>query len=134
LQKNLRALIERLRLSTSVGIESVGAEQRERIFAASDVFALNTAYEGFPHAILEAMASGLPVVTTDAGGNSELMQDGVNGFLFRYDDAEALTRLLVMLARDGAMRKRIAGEGRKTASQFTVEKMVSETIKTLSSV
>jgi glycosyltransferase involved in cell wall biosynthesis len=57
-----------------------------------DVFVLPSIIEGFSLAILEAMALGLPVVCTDAGGNAEAVRDGVNGFLFRPGDSNALAR------------------------------------------
>src|SRR3990167_2906275 len=65
---------------------------------AADLFVLNTSYEGFSHQILEAMALGVPIVTTDAGGNPELIEDGKEGFLVKFNDKEALkTKILEIL-------------------------------------
>ena len=53
----------------------------EKLYAAADIFALPTIYDPFSNATLEAMASGLPVITTRNNGVAELMQDGEEGFV-----------------------------------------------------
>jgi glycosyltransferase involved in cell wall biosynthesis len=61
---------------------------------AADVFALATAREGCCNAVLEALAVGVPVVTTPVGDNAEFVADGRNGYLFPVDDSAALTKAL----------------------------------------
>ncbi len=99
-----------------------------RYLAAADVFVLNTAYEGFSHQVLESMAAGLPVLTTPAGGNAELVADGENGLLFPYNDQRALLDKLCMLLEDAKLRRRLAAAGRRTAAQFSPERMLAELI------
>lgn len=68
--------------------------------AAADAFCLATAREGCSNAILEALACGVPVVTTRVGGNADLIRDGVNGFLVPYFDASAFAEaILAALSR-----------------------------------
>jgi glycosyltransferase involved in cell wall biosynthesis len=76
--------------------------------AAADVFALPSYAEGFSNALLEAMASGLPAVVTDVGGNAEALVDGAGGVLVPAGDVAALTRALAGIARD---RERLAAMG-----------------------
>jgi glycosyltransferase involved in cell wall biosynthesis len=57
---------------------------------AADVFALGTAREGCCNAVLEALATGLPVVTTPAGDNAWFVEEGINGHLVPVDDASAM--------------------------------------------
>lgn len=59
-------------------------------YAAADLFCLATRSEGWANVLLEAMASGVPVVTTDAGGNAEIVRDGRDGLLVRFGDARGL--------------------------------------------
>ena len=59
-----------------------------------DVFVLPSLAEGISNTILEAMATGLPVIATRVGGNVELVRDGENGALFDAGDAAALKRVL----------------------------------------
>ncbi len=108
-----------------------GAVEREalmRYLEAADAFALNTRYEGFSHALLEAMAVGVPVVTTPVGGNVEIVEDGINGLLVKPDDTRALAAALIRVLADSALNRRLAAGGRQTLTRFTKERMLSELI------
>jgi mannosyltransferase len=78
---------------------------------AADVFALGTEREGCCNAVLEALACGVPVVTTPAGDNAWFVKDGVNGFIVPVDDAGAMEAALARtLARADWDRNRISRE------------------------
>lgn len=109
-------------------------EELKTYLAAADVFVLNTAYEGFSHQILEAMATGAPVITTNAGGNPELVKQGENGFMVKYNDELNLTEAIKALFEHQDIREKFIEEGKKTAEKFTVQKMADETIETLNSL
>lgn len=70
----------------------------------NDVYILSTHYEGLPIGIIEAMSYGLPVIATDVGGNSELVIDNNNGFLFRTEN-ELVERLSYFLKNPKAIKK-----------------------------
>ena len=94
--------------------------------AASDCFVLNTGYEGLSHLLLETLAVGTPVVTTNVGGNPELINEE-RGVLVRYDAEEELIRTIIstLSAREAALAR--AKAGKDFAQGFTVERMVGET-------
>ena len=90
-----------------------------------DAFVLPSLAEGISNTILEAMASGLPVVATAVGGNPELVTGGVTGGIVPSDDVDALAARLVTLARDrdGARRMGDAGRG-EVERRFSLPAMV----------
>lgn len=97
-----------------------------RIISALDVYVLPSLWEGLPLALLEAMAMGKPVVATRVGGNPEIVEDGVNGFIVPPKDATALERALLQICRDDVFRQRVRTINRdKFESQFSLQAMVS---------
>jgi glycosyltransferase involved in cell wall biosynthesis len=95
------------------------------LMAAADALVLPSVREGLSNVILEAMATGLPVVASRAGGNIELIEDGVDGLLFDVGDPARLARNVAQLAADAALRMRLAQAARfKVATKFSVPAMV----------
>lgn len=82
-----------------------------------DIGVISSDSEGFCNSLLEYMASGLPVVATSVGGNTELVQDGVNGFLVPGGDHRALAEKLCVLLGDGRLRKDMGEQGRRIIAQ-----------------
>jgi glycosyltransferase involved in cell wall biosynthesis len=100
-------------------------------FKASKVFVLNTGYEGLSHMLLEAMACGLPIVTTNVCGNPEVITDGENGLLVEYNDKEQLKSAILRVWRDEGLRNKFIQNGYKTLEKFRLETMINETINVL---
>ncbi|MDX2080442.1 MAG: glycosyltransferase family 4 protein [Terrimicrobiaceae bacterium] len=99
-----------------------------RIFAAADVFVLPTWYDPFSNACLEALAAGLPVVTTQANGCAEILTPGVHGSVVDPGDALAIAEQLDF------WKKRAAGAGpacRELAAGFSIQRNVTETLAVL---
>jgi len=93
--------------------------------AAMDVFLMTSEFEGFPIALVEAMAMGRPVVSTDVGGVSEAIGEEETGLLAPAGDDGALARHVVALLEDAPRRKAMAVRASSRArSEFTVERMV----------
>jgi glycosyltransferase involved in cell wall biosynthesis len=69
-------------------------EQMEDILAIADLFLLTSEYESFGLAALEAMAAGMPVVSTNAGGLGEIMVQGVTGYMSNVGDVDSMSLLL----------------------------------------
>lgn len=96
--------------------------------AAMDLFVLTSDTEGMPNAVMEAMASSLPVVATRVGGTPELVEDGLTGRLVPRGDLETLCERVVSLLEDAATRGRMGEAGReKMAREYSVAAMVSAT-------
>lgn len=93
-----------------------------------DILVLPSLWEGLPNVILEAMASGLPVVATGVGGVPEIVVDNVTGFLVPPRQPEALSNAILRLVRDPDLRNRMGQAGRQRVQEhFSVDRMVMET-------
>jgi L-malate glycosyltransferase len=85
--------------------------------------------EGLTRAIIEAMAQGVPVVVTRAGGLPEMVEDGVSGFIVDVDDAEMLADRIVRLAKDPELRQRMGrAAGLRQQTMFHVDTTVDRTL------
>jgi len=119
LSPDIRARIDATGLSAQVDhLGPVPLQARRRFFERADVFVLPTYAEGTPIAVLEAMAAGLPVITTPVGGIPELIEDGVDGLLVPPGDDEALASRLALLLGDAALRRRLGERARRRALDF----------------
>jgi GT2 family glycosyltransferase/glycosyltransferase involved in cell wall biosynthesis len=81
-------------------------------YSAADVFACTSRIESFPRVILEAMAAGLPIVTTPVYGIVEQVQENINALFYRPGDSGALAERLGDLVRDADLRRRLAENSR----------------------
>lgn len=99
--------------------------------ASAKIFVLNTAYEGFSHLLLEAMAMGVPVVTTPVGGNIELITDGKNGLFVPQGDVKAIAATIERVFGDEALAKRLSEAGKSRVAEFSDERMLKELQKVL---
>lgn len=101
-----------------------GASKR-RLLARASVFVLPSYSEGLPMALLEAMAAGMPVVTTPVGGIVDLVRNGIDGLLVAPGDAEALAAALDRLLGDDALRDTLGRSAReRVANHCSVDEVV----------
>ncbi len=102
--------------------------------ASANVFALNTAYEGFSHLLLEAMAMGVPIITTPVGGNVELIADGKNGLFVPQGDVRSLADTIERVLKDDHLARQLSTAGKSRVAEFSDEKMLRELQIVLSSL
>lgn len=97
------------------------------LLTSSDIFVQSSLVEGISNTILEAMASGLPVVATDVGGNSELVEERVTGLLVPPQDVEQLKKALQYYCEDKARRREHGLNGRlRVERHFSLNKMIEQ--------
>jgi 1,2-diacylglycerol 3-alpha-glucosyltransferase len=118
--ENLRGLAQALGLGDAVRFTGpVPYEEVPGILASCDVFATASVTEVHPLSVIEAMASGLPVVGIVGPGLSDTVEDGVDGLLTR-NDAAAFSAQLTRLLLDAALRKRMGEAARRKSRQYSI--------------
>jgi glycosyltransferase involved in cell wall biosynthesis len=94
-----------------------------RAYHQVDVCLVTSRQEGGPKAVLEALATGVPLVSTRVGQTTELVQDGHNGLLADVDDVDALAAAVERVYDDRDLRARLRAAGRKTAESHAEERL-----------
>ena len=100
---------------------------REKLLKLMSVFVLSSLDEGLPMAMLEAMAAGLPIVTTPVGGIPGVIRSGENGLFIEPGNVEQLKEALLLLAGNSAMREKLGKRASETVkSAYSIEKMAQK--------
>jgi len=96
----------------------------------ADLFWMPSRFEGLGIACLEAMACGLPTVTTNVVGLREVAVDGVTGFVVPLDSAEALAQASLRILKDSGLARRMGTAGRQRVEEiFSIEKTADEYVR-----
>ena len=100
------------------------------LLQGADIFCYTSYYEGFPNALLEAMAAGLPVVSTNFAGVDELVDNGVNGTIVPIDDVNAAVAALKSYLDNPSKARQLAVAAREFVEQrFSMRVMVNKTME-----
>lgn len=106
-----------------------------QLFQQADLFVFPTRADCLPLAIMEALAAGLPIITTSVGALPEAVQHDETGWIVPPDDAQALADAITLLARDAALRARLSARAREVAlANFDAETNYRRLIDTVKSV
>lgn len=113
------------RLGTCDDIRFVGKqEQMEDILAIADLFLLTSEYESFGLAALEAMAAGVPVISTNAGGLPEIMENGVTGYMSNVGDVDDMSEHAITILQDDETLDRFKAQAAEHAKRFDIHNIV----------
>ncbi len=109
-----------------VTFHEASPEEMPRVYAAHDALLFTSEWlEPFAITPLEAMASGLPVISTLTGGSAELFRNGANALTYEAGDADDLARQILVLDRDRELRRRIAAQGQQDARNACADERVA---------
>ena len=128
LMSKLKDLTSRKNLENSVEFTGL-IDHPEDLLQRSDLYLHTAISEAFGLTILEAMASGLPVVCTDGGGNRDLIQNGINGFLISERDPELFANKIELLHKDHGLREKMSDNARKNAEEYGIKAYVDLLLK-----
>jgi glycosyltransferase involved in cell wall biosynthesis len=120
-----RAVLEELSRELSVAdiVEFPGwisGEQKYRLLSESDLYVMSSIHEGFGVVLLEAMACGLPIVCTNRGGQTDIIEDNKNGILVPPSDAEALADAILALKNDAERRRAMSFNNKEHVKQYFI--------------
>jgi glycosyltransferase involved in cell wall biosynthesis len=126
LERELKELALLLKVTSIVTFAGFRRDM-EAVLGAIDLFVLSSVAEGLCTSILDAMASGVPVVATRVGGVPEVVVDGESGLLVPPADEGALASAIARALDDGDLRRRLVEGGRLRVKRFSLERTVAET-------
>lgn len=123
---NLKSLVNSLGIEKSVIFTGRLTNRRlVDVYRSADVFVLPSELEAFGIVVIEAMASGVPIIVSNCGGMKNIVEDGMNGLIFDVGDARQLADKIRLLISDEELRSRLAENGRETVRErYTIEKVV----------
>ena len=121
----LQKLVLDLGIVNNVTFEGFCANVHESI-KNSDIFVLSSDFEGMPNALLEAMAMGFPVISTDcpAGGPAELIKNEENGILVPVGDEEKLVKALEKMIDNVTLKEKVSNAAKEISVTHSVENIV----------
>jgi glycosyltransferase involved in cell wall biosynthesis len=126
-KENLEKLAKELQMEKYV--EFIGRVPRENtapFYQEASLFVLPSLNEGMSNAMLEALASGLPLVATDTGGTRELLQNGINGFIVEAKNSQDLKEKIKKIADNPELQRTMGEESRKKAMEMSWKKIARE--------
>jgi glycosyltransferase involved in cell wall biosynthesis len=114
-------------LDLSQHVKLLGVRNAEKFLKEIDIFSMSSVREGIPVALLEAMAHGLPVVVTNVGGVSEVIEDGMDGLLCPPSQPKALAENITKIIDDHALRTKLGTNAiQKIHDKYSINKIVSQ--------
>lgn len=129
-ERDIEALAHEMQLDAQVAF--LGLQTNPfKFMARSSVFVCPSTYESFGMVIIEAMACGIPVISTDCIGPREIIRDGENGLLVPYDDVAALVSAMRKVLTDKDLAADLAARGRMRAKDFDVKEVIKQYEKLL---
>lgn len=124
-RSNLESLISAMGLQDRVRLAGK-VPQPSHILGQADLFVLSSRFEGFPNALMEAMACKLAVISTDCpNGPRDIVRDGVDGLLIPPDDVNALAKGMDRLMANPMERQRLGAGATEVVKRFSIEKIMS---------
>ena len=108
---------------------ALGRREVLELFRAADASILTSAWENFPHTVVEALAVGTPVIATAVGGIPEIVLDGENGLLVPAHDVDALVAAIERVLRDDGLRAALAAAAAPSVAELSEQRILSRIVE-----
>lgn len=126
-EQALRDKANQLQVSDRVHfLGNVDEQEKFRVLHMSDIFVSTSQHEGFGLVFLEAMASGLPVICYDHGGQTDFLVNKTTGYMLKLNDQQAFTEGCLKLVNDADMRSSMAAENQKRVEELYIDKCAQQ--------
>lgn len=127
LRSDLIILAKKYDLLDTVRIRGkVSEEEKYQLLAESDIYVLPSLHEGMGIVLQEAMYAGLPIISTNVGGQNDLLTNGINAIMIEPQDPEALKMAILKLYEDKPLRTMLGNNNRESIKRFYSEAIVKE--------
>lgn len=120
LEKDLKELSKNLNIDDNVNFLGLRDDIPE-LLSESDIYVMSSEWEGLSIALIEAAASGIPIIATNAGSNSEIINDGENGMIVSVKNSEVLADRLYKLIKNKKLRKKISKNNDNVIGKFSIK-------------
>ena len=126
--ENGKELAKSLNISNQIIFKGwISGKEKEKLFNTASIFCLPSYAEGFPMAVLDAWAYGLPVISTPVGGLPDVLKHGENSMVFEPSDIESLSKNLEELINNHKLREKLSKESLKLSkNQFNIENIANQ--------
>jgi len=128
-ERRLKSLTKELNLEGHVRFLGFITEEKFQYYKACKIAIVPSRWDSQPNTLLEAMASGKPVVASNVGGIPDTMVDGETGFLFESENVEELADKIVMLLKDESLRKKMGDAARERARERDWARIAEKTME-----
>lgn len=123
-KENLIELVKEMKLENYVQFAGrIPREETIPYYQEASLFVLPSLNEGMSNAMLEALASGLPIIATETGGTNELLENGENGLIIKMEDAPDLAEKIEIILKDDMLRQKMGLVSRQRAEKMSWEKV-----------
>lgn len=122
-EEKLRGMSKELGIADDVHFAGFQKEEKYEYLAAADIFALASLHEGFGIVYQEAMYAGLPIITTNHGGQTDYLHEGRNALLCNPRDPDAMAKNFIRLAADANLRKEMSVNNLEDIQEMMIDKV-----------
>ncbi len=105
-------------------LPAIGEDRLFALFQEHDIYLFPSIYEPFSLTLIHALASGIPTIASNAGGNPEIVRQRETGMVFPKDNAAALAQAIIALAQDAPLRQTVSAGARRAAREFSFDRMI----------
>jgi len=131
-KENLQRLTKDLNLKNRIHfLGFISNEKKFQYLSCSDIFILSSIHEGLGIVIQEAMQTGLPIIATNKGGQTDIIKDYQNGLLVRYGDEETLAKKIDYLIKDKELKKKMSKINKSKIKKFDVKRITKKYLNLL---